>query len=380
MELDGTGNRRPVRTTPLRDDEQRVVAAVCSGATLEHEPRTAPYHPLWGPLVAVRTGYATDDALRYAGSSGGVISALALHLVTSGQASFVLHVAADETDPFGNAARPSRDRDDVMAAAGSRYSPSSPLASIATYLDAGDRFAVVAKPCDIAALRRMAKRDPRVDRQVTHMIAFMCAGLPSRQASVEVVRAMGADPRAVRRFAYRGQGWPGFARAILADGSEKRMDYATSWGTILNRHLQFRCKICPDGTGEFADVVCADAWYGKDGYPDFAERDGRSLVLSRTAKGEALLGAALGAGGIGLEDLDVGEIEKMQPYQATRKRQVLARLAALAALRRPIPRYRGLHLVEVARGAGLEALARNFVGMLRRAGKAPRVKDVEAVR
>src|SRR3712207_7050821 len=38
-----------------------------------------------------------------------------------------------------------------------------------------------------------------------------------------------------------------------------------------------RCKICPDGTGEFADIVCADAWYGKDGYPDFAEREGRSL-------------------------------------------------------------------------------------------------------
>jgi coenzyme F420 hydrogenase subunit beta len=37
------------------------------------------------------------------------------------------------------------------------------------------------------------------------------------------------------------------------------MSYADSWGGILSRHVQFRCKICPDGTGGFADVVCADA-------------------------------------------------------------------------------------------------------------------------
>jgi coenzyme F420 hydrogenase subunit beta len=45
-----------------------------------------------------------------------------------------------------------------------------------------------------------------------------------------------------------------------------------AWGEELSNHLQFRCKICPGGTGEFADVVCAGAWYGKDGYPDFTER------------------------------------------------------------------------------------------------------------
>ena len=50
------------------------------------------------------------------------------------------------------------------------------------------------------------------------------------------------------------------------------MSYAQSWGEILTKHVQFRCKVCPDGSGGFADVACADAWYGDErGYPSFEE-------------------------------------------------------------------------------------------------------------
>lgn len=51
------------------------------------------------------------------------------------------------------------------------------------------------------------------------------------------------------------------------------MSYNESWGNILGKYLQKRCKICPDGIGEFADIVCADAWHGdKSGYPNFEEK------------------------------------------------------------------------------------------------------------
>ena len=48
--------------------------------------------------------------------------------------------------------------------------------------------------------------------------------------------------------------------ATLRDGSERSTSYHESWGNILSKHVQHRCKVWADGTGVAADLVCADAW------------------------------------------------------------------------------------------------------------------------
>ncbi|WP_191057929.1 Coenzyme F420 hydrogenase/dehydrogenase, beta subunit C-terminal domain [Geminicoccus harenae] len=373
MKLNDSGFLRPMPSGPLTENEEHIVQEVCSGAELTHRTYGRSYHPLWGPLVRTRTGFANDSEVRFSGSSGGVLSALLIYLLDHKLVDFVLHVAADSRDPFGNAVRPSRSRQEVLEAAGSRYAPSTTLADMEQYLASGATFAVVGKPCDIASLRRMGQRDSRVLRQVRYMFSFMCAGVPSRNGTLAVIDELGARADDVIAFAYRGQGWPGSARATLRDGSERRMSYRNSWGRILSRHLQFRCKICPDGTAEFADIVCGDAWYGKDGYPDFEERDGRSLILTRTREGEALLQAAVDACAITVTGFDVAEIEKIQPYQAHRKQVVLARVLALRLLGRPSPRYLGLELLKLSRSAGVRALLQGFLGTMRRVLRAQAV-------
>jgi coenzyme F420 hydrogenase subunit beta len=135
---------------------------------------------------------------------------------------------------------------------------------------------------------------------------------------------------------------------VQSDGKSYEMDYNSSWGTILNKHIQFRCKICPDGTGEFADIVCADAWYGKDGYPDFTERDGRSLILTRSTFGEALVNEALLAKVIEIENLDVKEISKMQPYQLSRKQVVLGRVMAAGLANKKLVSYKNMGLIKAS--------------------------------
>ncbi|PZN92116.1 MAG: hypothetical protein DCF31_17665, partial [Alphaproteobacteria bacterium] len=254
----------------------------------------------------------------------------------------------------------------ILAAAGSRYAPSAPLAELETWLARG-RFAFVGKPCDVTALRARARTDPRIAAQVPLMLAFFCAGIPSAAGTGRILDKLGAKPEDVAAFRYRGDGWPGFATATLHDGSTRRMSYADSWGDILSKEVQFRCKICPDAVGNMADIACADAWYGDDrGYPSFAEQDGRSLVIARTAAGLALLDAARATAVVTTEPLAMAEIIRMQPSQARRKRQILSRLAAMAVARRPIPRYRGLQLWQAAALESPLAQARSFAGLLRR--------------
>lgn len=369
MRMTDAGYLRP---TPLAigTRDSATLAAVCAGRALDHRPARAgdaDYHPLWGPIASVSTGYAADPKVRHSCSSGGVLTALGRLLVGSGMVDFVLCTSASPDAPIDNATLPRHSAEEVLQAAGSRYAPSSPLAELERHLVAGRPFAFVGKPCDVATLRRMARRDPRIDALIPFKLSFFCAGIPSRKGTLAMLDALGVAPQDVAALQFRGDGWPGLARARRHDGSEASMDYNQSWGTILNRHLQYRCKICPDGTGEFADIACADAWYGKDGYPDFDERDGRSLIVARTPAGQALLAAALEQGAIVTEPLDVAEIERMQPYQADRKRNSVARSAATWVARGAGPRFRGLGLIGLALRGSWIAQLRNAAGTFRRA-------------
>jgi coenzyme F420 hydrogenase subunit beta len=361
------GFARPQQIQTLEEAEEQKVARICPGLVLQQNAAGRPDHVLWGPLIAVRSGYATGPALRTNASSGGVLSALLVHLLETGAVDRVVQTAASPELPIGNTTVVSRTTADVFDAAGSRYAPSAPLEGLDQTLAEPGRAAFVGKPCDVAALRALARRDARIDKSFPYMISFFCAGVPSLAGTRELLARLGVSEAEVATFRYRGDGWPGRATAVLEDGRRLSMSYADSWGGILSRHVQFRCKICPDGTGGFADVVCADAWHcDARGYPLFEEADGVSLVISRTGKGEDLIRRALGAGRITAEPLGTDAITAMQPGQVKRKRLVLARLMALAVLFRPRPRFHGFNLLAAARQVGPWAHLHNFLGSLKR--------------
>jgi coenzyme F420 hydrogenase subunit beta len=357
IEMSALGFLRPVIHAPLAGKLLEVIEDCCP----------VPVDVIWGPLVATRTGLAAKALMRKQGSSGGVISELAAWLIETRQVDFVAQICVNAKDPLRNDLQLSRSRDDVFRAAGSRYAPSAPLGDLRELLSLGEKFALVGKPCDVAALRRYALHDPRVGSQVVCMISFVCAGIPSLFGTHELLIKMGAEVSQLKSFRYRGDGWPGNAKAVQRDGRIFETDYNSSWGTVLNKHLQFRCKICPDGTGESADIVCGDAWYGKDGYPDFTEQDGRSLVLTRTLLGESMLAAAKRSGAVEISDLPTDEISKMQPYQMNRKRMVLGRVIAswLARGRRPI--YKNMRLLRASLQASSIEWLRSAWGTYRRA-------------
>lgn len=364
MDMQPPGWLRPHQSAPLTPEQETAIASACPGLGIE---ASGYGDPLWGPALDVATGHATDAGLRHRASSGGLISALLSHALATGLVDFVVQTGADPALPTANQTRISHNAADIMAAAGSRYAPSSPLARLEDWLARPGRFALVGKPCDISALRARARQDPRINERIPLMLAFFCAGVPSATGTQRILDRLGVKPDDVASFRYRGDGWPGHATATLKDGSTRRMSYSDSWGQILSKHLQFRCKICPDAVGGAADLACADAWFGdKRGYPSFEEQEGRSLVIARTPRGKALLDSARAAGRLHTEPLPMADILRMQPHQARRKRQLLSRLAAMALAGKPVPRFRGLGLAAAARAEPLTGHARSFLGLLRR--------------
>lgn len=367
MAVSGDGYLRPLQSREITVETDRLIAEVCPGLGVNQIATTGQDHPIWGPHVAVRVGAATDADLRHHAASGGGLSALLIYLLEAGVIDRVVQTAASTEAPLENVTVVSSTRDEVFRAAGSRYSPAAPLLGFGRELQKEGRFALVGKPCDVAAARALAKYDPLVEVKIPIMISFFCAGTPSLKGARKIVEMLGAEPGDLRRFQFRGDGWPGRARAEFKDGGEASMSYEESWGGILSDHLQFRCKICPDGTGGLADVVFADAWHCDDrGYPLFEDSDGRSLIVTRTLRGEQLLRRALVSGRLNATPLAVDEIEPMQPGQANRKRLVASRIGAMLILGSVVPKFSGFGLLRAAAQAGITRNIRSFLGTIRR--------------
>lgn len=380
MQVNEDGYLRPSIDPAWADREladahtSEVFARSCPALGLDITPqRSAAYNPLWGEVKACLRGHATDPETRHAGSSGGVISALASFCLEQGLVDGVIQIRASSRDPLLNEAVISRTRDEVLTAAGSRYAPAAPITALRQALRDDQRYLFVGKPCDVAAVRQWQAQEPRLNDKLPYLLSFMCAGTPSLRGTHQVLERLGTAPEAIDAFRYRGDGWPGLTKATLKSGEERTMTYNDSWGKVLNRHLQTRCKICPDGIGEFADIVCADGWEGDErGYPSFEERPGRSLVLLRTDRGCDLFRQAESAGSVEAEGFDHRLIASIQPFQFYRRSTVLPRLMAMRLLGLKTPRYRGFDLARCARAIGLLRSVKAFTGLLSRRRKIKR--------
>ena len=198
----------------------------------------------------------------------------------------------------------------------------------------------------MSALRRIVLSDANIRDQFPVILSFMCAGVPSQLATKQIIKQFGMEGEMLSEFRYRGDGWPGLTKATTVSGKEKSMTYHESWGGVLNKRLQTRCKVCADGIGESADIVCADAWHEtEDGYPSFEEKNGRSLVLIRTLHGKDMFMKAVKQGYIeGEAEYDINGLKGIQPYQYNRKRTVLARIFVLKMFMFKTPRYYGFFL------------------------------------
>jgi coenzyme F420 hydrogenase subunit beta len=345
--------RRPVLVGARRDAARdAAVLGACPG--LEPSRPGAPSMPAetieelrasWGPVLEMWEGHATDARLRFRGSSGGAISAISAWALERGGMRGVLHIAARRDVPYLNETVLSTTREQVLERSGSRYAPASPCDGLQRIQDAPGPCVFVGKPCDCAATQRARRLRPALDRNLGLVVGFFCAGTPTTAGTLAMLAKMGVeDPAKVRSLRYRGDGWPGSATAVVetADGrvETRRLTYAQSWGEVLADHKQWRCNLCPDRTGEAADLSFGDPWWA--GVPDDAP--GRSLIVVRTERGRQALHAAMAAGYIAAEPAEPWKLRASQQGFPVVRGAIWGRLMTLRLLLVPTPRYVGFSL------------------------------------
>ncbi|MEP4192864.1 MAG: Coenzyme F420 hydrogenase/dehydrogenase, beta subunit C-terminal domain, partial [Sneathiella sp.] len=299
----------------------------------------------WGPVLDVWEGYATDPDVRFKGSSGGAATALSVFAIEKGGLSGVLHTKANDEIAYLNETTISLTKEQLIAASGSRYSPSSPCEGLADLKSLPGPAAFVGKPCDVAALSKARKLDAEIDKKIGISIGFFCAGTPSTNGTLKLLQKSGiSDPKNLQSLRFRGNGWPGLWTADYTDqeglSNTVQMTYAESWG-FLQKYRQWRCYICPDHTAEFADISVGDPWY-RAVEPGEA---GKSLIVARTKAGRDFILKAAAEGYITLETNEAALLPASQPNLLKTRGSLWARLIVLRILGAASPEYSGFKMV-----------------------------------
>lgn len=356
-----TGHIRPVASPDLDHDAVDRIYDVCPGTRVDGLPERlidggTHNHHVWGAYRSIVLAHAGDPAIRFEGSTGGVLTALGTYLLETERVKFIFHTKSSVDEPTFGESTLSFTAGDVWEAAGSRYGPTATLVDVRQVLERGEPFAFIGKPCDIGALRNYARHDPRVDALTKYWLTLVCGGYMPPAAMNDFLNKNGVRPEDVTSFRYRGQGCPGPTRFKTRQGQDVSLRYTDFWGEDESGwSLPFRCKVCPDGIGESADIAVADTWPGGSPDPKTEDQDaGANAMITRTAAGQELLDAAIRDGALALDNarLSPDDMTDFQPHQMKKKYAVWARFEGLAAEGRTVPVTNRLRLKQLAEEMG----------------------------
>ena len=207
-------------------------------------------------------GYAGDESVRDKAASGGAVSAILIDLLEQGviDGALVSRVVVRDGE-IGVESFIARTREEILSARSSIYMEFSMNAAFRLLAEDPGRLAVVALPCHIQNLRRREARDPALAEKIKARIALVCGRSSSRELLNCVMAKQGIQESDVVDMRFRQGHWRGKMRFDLRSGERVEFPFQR-FSVYRNLHFdcETKCLYCEDPLGEWADIVCGDAW------------------------------------------------------------------------------------------------------------------------
>lgn len=325
---------------------------------------------IWGKIEKASITYSSNPEIRYRAASGGALTEICCYLIENQLVDGIIHVTYNPDSPTENITCLSTTIEEIIDRCGSRYSISSPLKDIIDIVEKDKKYAFVGKPCDVMALRNYMKINHELEKNIYCLLSFFCAGEPSVNAQEALLDRMGCSLNNCFSITYRGNGWPGYTTVNAKDGNTYKLEYNTSWGKYLGRDIRNICRFCMDGTGDAADIVCADFWYlDKNQKPDFSEHEGRNIAIARTKIGENVLSQAIKKGRLIEESDFTNDFDRFhlyQPHQFKRKKTMKSMILGMKLCGKKTPKYSRSYLNKYSSYANRKEKMDATIGTIKR--------------
>lgn len=249
-----------------------------------------------------------DEAVHKAGQYGGVASALVIHALEKGVVDAAL--LTKYSDHKSVLPRPAiaRTRDEALACAGSKYTAAPTLSALNDLLKTGEKIAVVGRPCQITAVRKMQKYDDRPEAQnIKLLVGLFCLwALEYRKYllylsdQVELKRIKKIDIPKNDDF------------IVYTNGGTARLPIDK-----IKAIIRPTCEVCFDVTAELADISLGSTEW----------MDDWNTMLVRSEAGEKLVASATEAGIIAAKSFPEERVAILREAVTNKKRRVVKELS-----------------------------------------------------
>ena len=286
------------------------------------------FDSLYGPVKGYFLGKSQNDGIALAGASGGIGTSLLLYLLDHNIVDSVITVGMENGIPK---VRVTNDRQLVMNAAGSKYSPVSVMdKAIKTLRTNTKRMAITVIPCQMAALEN-AIRSEKIRRDLIYTIGLFCGDVKDYVSVEQVAKSMGLYEKSEYEFlGWRYGIWPGKASFRLKRGGEEYGKRLQRWlGISKPCYTLARCLMCPSRENWLADIALADNHRGQTD---------ETVIVARTAKGLEMLRNAQENGLIRLREIEYSREESFE-VSLTKYTVALVLIKHMRKHGRPFPQY-----------------------------------------
>lgn len=295
-----------------------------------------------GRYLEAYIGHSTDDDIRSGASSGGVVTQLLVHLLETGSIKGAIVVAMDEENPLVGKAYIARNRQELMPSRQSKYTIVPVNRVLAEIREDEGPYALVGLPCHVHGFRKWANLNRKLEKIVPIVIGLYCVTNLEPVVTADLLKIAGLTNSHVTGFEFRGGEWPGQIRARDENGKYHALHYSNFKDGAINYLTRLysptRCKLCTDGSAEFADISVADGWTRGNNGKYLYHR--MSTILVRTEQGRKILKSAVDSGVLFVQSIDHDSIYRTHiGLQKQKKRDAPARIERLRRKGRIVPEY-----------------------------------------
>lgn len=316
-----------------------------------------------GEFIEGLIAHSSDSQLRRESTSGGLVSALLLHLLETKQIDGAVVIAADENILWKGKPIIARTAAEILAAARSKYAISPTNSVFQEIRNIEGRYALVGLPCQIHGFVKARELDQKLKERIVVTIGLFCHAAIEHQAFEVIWQSLGDKTIGAKKFISRVGKHPGAPHLELADGSLYPVYFGNKTGyrptsiemiNILYRlYTPNRCMTCFDALSEYADIAVGDPWMAPpDESVDFYK--GWSFSLVRTERGKKLIDQLKAAKSIIFKTLTRREALACNTMMAGEKRWRAFRVMETHKRQgKPVPAY-GPKYIDLPQHSGMQ--------------------------